>query len=183
MFNQRKNRKSSAFSFVELVAAAMIIGVCSVPILWLTTSARTETSKAINYLRAIELGNESLEWAQIIPFEDLNSNNLDRLSSGYSESLYGNRLIKSGSNAQWLQVPLANDLTYSEQYESAFFFREIKVENVPEEKYKNLLKKVTVTISWNEGKIPANPSSSPPDRMRRIVLTTLVINDRKVDFL
>ncbi|MBF0547871.1 MAG: hypothetical protein HQM08_25760 [Candidatus Riflebacteria bacterium] len=175
-------KEKSGFSFIELIAAALILGVCSVPILWLTTSTRTETSKGINYLRGIELAQEALDWAQVIPFEDLNGNDLNRLCNAYSESLFGNRIFRTGSNAQWLQVPLANDLSYSEQYDTAYFFRQIKAEDLPEPKYKNLLKKITVCVSWNEGVVPANPSSSPPDRMKKIVMSTLVYNDKKVDF-
>lgn len=179
---ERTPRGRRGFGFVEIAVAAVVIGVCAVPILWLVSSSRVETSKAINYLRAMELGNEAIEWATVIPFKDKAGNDLSRLSSAYTESLSNNRLIRVGSNPAWTQVPLANDVAYSEQYEPAFFYREIKVTDVPEMSLRGFLKKITVIISWNEGKVPANPSVNPGDRMRKITLSTLVFNDRKVEY-
>lgn len=170
------------FGFVEIAVAAVVIGVCAIPILWLVSSSRVETSKAINYLRAMELANETIEWATIIPFQDKAGNDLARLANGYSESLFNNRLIRVGNNPAWTQVPLANDVAYSDQYDSAYFFREIRITDVPEMSLRGFLKKITVTISWNEGKTPANPSATPPDRMRKITLSTLIFNDRKIDY-
>ena len=174
--------KRNGFGFVEIAVACVVIGVCAVPILWLVSSSRVETSKAINYLRAMELANETIEWASVIPFQSKDGKNLAVLANGYTESLFNNRLIRVGDNPAWAQVPLANDVMYSDQYDAAYFFREIRITDVPEMSLRGFLKKVTVTISWNEGKIPANPSASPPDRMRKITLSTLIFNDRKVEY-
>jgi len=171
------------FGFVEIAVAAVVIGVCAVPILWLVSSSRVETSKAINYLRAMELANETIEWATIIPFTDKNGNDLSRLSSGYTESLFENRLIRVGNNPAFAQVPLANDITYSDQYDAAYFYREVKITDVPEMSLRGFLKKVTVTISWNEGKTPPpNHLVNPSERMRKLTLSTLIFNDRKVEY-
>ncbi|MFZ2957605.1 MAG: type II secretion system protein [Candidatus Ozemobacteraceae bacterium] len=175
-------KRRRGFGFVEIVIAAVVMGFCAVPILWLVSSSRVETSKAINYLRALELANETIEWASVIPFEDPSGNDLRRLMTGYSESLFNNRGLRTGSNPAWTQLPLANDPTYSNQYDTAFFYREVKVIDLPQPGLKGYVKKVTVTISWNEGKVPDNPSATPPKRMRKIELSCLLFNDHKIEY-
>ncbi|MBF0502143.1 MAG: hypothetical protein HQM09_18530 [Candidatus Riflebacteria bacterium] len=177
-------RHNRGFGFVEVVMAAVVMAGCAVPILWLMSSARMETSKAINYLRAVEMANETIEWASVIPFEDLSGNNKDLsgLEGAYSDSIFDNKLLHTGSNPAWTQVPLANDLTYSDQYDNAFFFREIKIDDPPQPNFKGFVKKITVTISWNEGHPPQISNSNSPPRMRKIELSCLLFNDHKIEY-
>ena len=77
-----------------------------------------------------------------------------------------------------------NNIKYSDKYCSAFFYRDIKVEPVTSSNdsfESNLLKKVTVTIKWSEGRMPSNIHVDS-ERNRQIQLSVLVINDDNLLF-
>jgi hypothetical protein len=171
------------FSLVEIIMAVVAVTVMGVPIMWLLSSTRVETSRAINYLRALEIGYESIEWVQALAVD---SPDFGTFSQDESRSLSGAKLgelvaYDVGQNPKW-QAMMAKSLSYPEQYYSPYFFREIKIEDAvsPQEKtpkysHAPFLKRVVVTVSWNEGKVPAKIDR--PDRMRKIVLATLIFDD------
>ena len=168
------------FSFAEIIVAIMVVTMLAVPLFYLVTSTRTDTSKAINYLRAMELANEIIEWANVIPFNKIMT--LENAGGTLVEDLGGTMSsvkIPVQNNGMWSN--LATELQYSNQYPVAFFYRTIDVssitENVP---WRDYVAKVTVTVSWNEGKKPDVLDS--PDRMRKITLYSLVFNDRRLDY-
>lgn len=176
-----------AIGFVEIMVAILIAAACGVPIYLSVTSSRTETSKAINYLRAMELANEVIEWANVTPFDKLT----DAMLSAHTQSLVvpqGTMLCPESiktvdpENAQWKTDGLtATAISYPEQYNKAFYFRSVSILpiDVPGLIASDLLKQVTVEVSWNEGKTPANPNVGN-DRMRKVTLSTLIYNDEKI---
>ena len=165
--------------------AVVVVTVMGVPIMWLLSSSRAETSRAINYLRALEIGYETIEWAQTL---SVHSPDFESFSQSESRSLSGGSLgemvtYKVGQNPKW-QAMMAKNLSYPEQYYPPYFFREIQIEDAgsPQDKNANnthasFLKRVVVTVSWNEGKVPLKIDR--PDRMRKIVLTTLILDDSR----
>lgn len=59
--------------------------------------------------------------------------------------------------------------------------REIEVEPIESSSFaKNLIKKVTVLVKWNEGHTPSSLNSF--DRDRQIELSTLVFNDQSLEY-
>lgn len=188
-YNSKKQvKKTNGFSFVEVLIAILIVTACAVPIVYMVTSSRTDTSKAINYLRAVELANEAIEWAQASKFENL--------TNQYFSGVFGSLVNVSGtgltpekiltgipSNQVWKNDNLmADKLSYSEQYNRAFFWREIDIKNISSaaSDFNNgMIKKVTVTIKWNEGKKPVITNNI---RMRQVQMSVLVLNDQNLYF-
>ena len=175
------------FSLAEIVIAVVLAVMAGIPILKMVTTSRTETSSSINYLRAMELANEAIEWANVTKFNDL-----EKLQS-LSESI----VIDNGSSMDtrkvlsaepeyksWLESNQFNtDIGYSEQYIHSYFYRIIEVQDIKDNGNikDNLLKKVTVTVKWIEGKKPSNIDVDT-DRTRQIQLSVLVINDENLSY-
>lgn len=173
-------RRRTAFTFAEIIVAILVVTVLAVPLFYLVTSTRTDTSKAINYLRAMELANEVIEWANVIPFAEISK--LAQMGGSLVEDVGGT--LKSvpvplKANSMW--SGLATQIQYSDQYPTAFFYRSITVasitHNVP---WRDYVAQITVTVAWNEGKKPDNVNDQ--ERMRKITLYALVFNDRKLDY-
>jgi Tfp pilus assembly protein PilV len=183
-----KNKRTKlGFSFAEIMVAVGILSVCVFPIFYLTNTSRKETTRAINFLRAVELANEVLEWASIAKFEELTDINMAAFTGSMTEM--------SGSAIQTIILPTAeaeneiwkNDnlvvdsLFYSEQYAPLYFYRDVKVEELtglagieP-----TLLKKITVSVSWSEASRPNN-INNPSDRNRNLKTSMLVANDKSL---
>jgi len=162
------------------MVAILVAAVLAVPLFYLVTSTRTDTSKAINYLRAMELANEAIEWANVIPFHKIKE--LEGTGGSLVEDLGGNFVpvkLAVVNNGMW--AGLAPQIQYSDQYPTAFFHREIIVGSITQSvPWRDAMAKVTVTVSWNEGKKPDILDST--DRMRKITLYALIFNDRKLDY-
>lgn len=175
-------------SFPEVVVAVFVLGVCMAPLLWVLNSSRTDTAKAINYLRAVELANEAIEWATVAPFflPGFTNSNVEQIQ-GSLVAVMGSKFepasidVVSSSNPDWTASNLlADKLSYSEQYNSAYFYRSVKVTDITAGITKGYLRKVTVTVEWSEGKTPANPDQPGQDRNKKIVLNTLILDDKKL---
>ena len=175
--------KKHAFGLVEIIVALLIIVAAGIPIMKIIFQSRTETSSSINYLRAMELADEVIEWANVAKFKDVD--NLKNLSGSIVEYT-GDKaeMIKINTSEvsydNWKDPNLFNNnINHSDQYCNAFFYRDIKVEPVTS-KYSsfenNLLKKVTVKVKWSEGFKPANLNVDS-NRNKEIQLSVLVIND------
>lgn len=173
------------FSFVEILMAVVVVTIMGIPVMWLLSSSRAETSRAINYLRALEIGHETIEWVQNL---SVRSPDFGSFPQNESRSLSGSSpgemvTYDLGQNPKW-QARMAKSLSYPKQYYPPYFFREIQIEDAvsPLDKNANsthasFLKRVVVTVSWNEGKVPLKIDR--PDRMRKIVLTTLILDDSR----
>jgi hypothetical protein len=175
--------KKRALGLTEIIIALAIVVAAGIPILRMVTKSRTETSSSVNYLRAMELADEAIEWASVSKFKDV-----DNL-----KSLSGTIIEVNGSNIEPVSINTSEvtnehwkgseifekDLKYSDQYSRAYFYREISVEPITSKNNDfeaNLLKKVNVTVRWCEGYMPKNINLAS-DRNREIQLSILVIND------
>jgi hypothetical protein len=175
------SRGRRAVSFIEICIGALVFAVLSLPIYVLMTSTRTDTASAVNYLRALELAQETVEWVTMIPV----NSDFDRTVEGLSGSLVkeeGRSFVPIdlpvGLNPQFSSA-LLTKARFPDGYVPAFFHRGVRVED-----YKGVgdhrdgLKKVTVTIRWNEGKTPAvlEPTLNQAEgsRMKKVSLAILV---------
>ena len=181
------SRYGRGLSFIEVLIAVLVVSACAIPIIYMVTSTRTDTSKAINYLRAVELANEALEWASVAKFSQIDSF-VSGLNGPISVDIGGNLQpisiqTAAPANQVWADDGLVStNLSYSEQYNNAFFFREIEVEDVSDAMFAdNLIKKVTVTVKWCEGYRPANPNL-PDERSRKVELAVLILNDENLSY-
>jgi hypothetical protein len=154
----------------------------------MVTSSRTDTSKAINYLRAMELANEVVEWASVARFADVDDSTFSALAGPITfddGSMLKTVDIAVGApeNDLWSSDGFtADSLAYSEQYNNAFFYREIQIEELEDSIVnEGLLKKVTVTVKWNEGQRPANINVSD-NRNRQVQLSVLILNDHNLSY-
>lgn len=175
----RRARSGEGFSFAEVLVTVFAVSVMSIPITLLLSSSRADTSKAINYLRALEIGYETIEWVQTLPFH---SSSFKEFTAKESRSLNdqgtgGMVFYNTGDNPKWNSA-LTKKITYPEQYKIPYFFREIKIDDVaPSLEYGVYLKQVTVTVWWNEAQIPQKLDK--PERMRKITLSTLLLDNSR----
>ena len=161
----------SAFSLVEVLVAIVVAAVLSIPILLLMTSSRTGTSNAVNYLRALEIAHETIEWINATP---LSAKTIAEL-----KACEGSLVVANGSNLNPGAYPIGTtpiwsglkSIKYPGQYSQAYFFRKIEIEPITDTgiEYRDYLHKVEVTILWNEGKIPGNIGDG--ERNKKIVGT------------
>ncbi|NLI75414.1 MAG: hypothetical protein GX442_03085 [Candidatus Riflebacteria bacterium] len=183
----RQNERRG-LSFPEIMVAVVVISLCVVPLLWVLNSSRTDTSKAINYLRAVELANEAIEWASVAPLyrkgytndtvRQIGGSLVTAVGSGFSPAPID---VTPSANGDWqAEGLLAPSLTYSEQYNSAFFFRTIDVQDVTGGIRQGFLRRVTVTVEWAEGKKPQHLDQPGGERNKKIVLTTLILDDKQL---
>ena len=179
-----KFHNKKAFSLAEIVIAVILVVAAGIPILKMVTTSRTETTSSVNYFRAMELANEAIEWANVTKFSEL-----EKLE-GLSESIVtdnGSSMVTKKVTAvepeykSWLESKQFNtDISYPNQYIHSYFYRIIEVKEIKGDNNNNiknnLLKKVTVTVKWNEGTRPSNIDIDT-NRTRQIQLSVLVIND------
>lgn len=183
-----KNSVRSGIGFVEVLVAVLIAAVSAVPVVYMVSSSRTDTSKAINYLRAVELANEVIEWAQGVDFEDLDSITFSTYVGTLADDSTGAITpmplnAAAPANPNWSSGNFApENLKYSEQYGNAFFFREVEFEDVPGSINfsDGMLKKMTVRVKWNEGSAPSSVYSS--ERDRQVELSVLLLNDANMNY-
>jgi len=83
------------------------------------------------------------------------------------------------STNPWYANSLITQIPYSEQYNSAWFYRLITVEDVSTANpYSKLLKKVTVAVYWNNAKRAQNLYNKN-GRDKLVILKTLVLDGNK----
>ena len=176
-----------AMGFVEVLIAVLVVSACAVPVIYMVTSSRTDTSKAIHYLRAVELANEVIEWASVAEFSQIDESTLSAFCGSMVEESGTLAPVKvavgSPSHPNWNKDGLmAESLQYSEQYNNAWFFREVEVSEVNDSYLlSGLLKKVTVRVKWSEAHRPAN-INLPDDRNRQVELSVLLLNDKNLAY-
>lgn len=170
----------AGFTFAELIIAVFVFSIISVPLYLLLSSTRTDTAKSINFMRAMELAQEGIEWVQLTE----NDQNF-RLNA---ENFSGGLVMENGASFKPAEVMVAGNnrygnqllptVQYSEQYNTAWFYRMIKVEDVKgTQKYCRLLKKVRVSVFWNDGKKVKNLHDAS-GRSKKVVLETLILDGK-----
>lgn len=185
---KRGLKKAQGISLIEVLVAVLIVAVCSVPVIYMVTSSRTDTSRAINYLRAVELANEVIEWAQSVKFENLDPVRFSAFMKSLIDDSSGLVMplpvgATTPENTNWTSASFADsNLKYSEQYSNAFFYREVEFEDINGSTYFNdgMMKKMTVRVKWNEGVVPTSIGSS--DRDRQVELSVLLLNDANMNY-
>lgn len=177
-----------AMGFVEVLIAVLVVTASAIPVIYMVTSSRTDTSKAINYLRAVELANEVLEWASLAEYSQLDDSTFAAFCGSLTEESAGNLIpanlaVTAPENPVWKADSLmSNNLSYSGQYSNAFFYREVAITDVDDSYLQpGLLKKVTVTVKWSEAHRPAN-LNVPDDRTRQVELSVLLLNEKNLNY-
>ena len=169
--------KRKAFTITEIVVATGIFSAVFIALYFLTTSSRTETAKSINYLRALQLAQETVDWINSTPFNKVTKSNLAFLEGSLVDPGTGNSVkIPVGNNAKSTGSP-----TYPKEYSKCYFYRTIKIDDLSSSPVSRFLKKITVGIYWNEGRAPKKIEavSGEPDRMRKLILSTLIFNEKE----
>ena len=165
-----------AFTVTEIIVATCIFVAIFFSLMLLTTSSRKETSKSINYLRALELAQEAVDWVNAVPFDQVTDTNLAAHLSGSLVSLP----IPVGKNANNTN---AQKPCYPKEYGKCYYFRTVKIENLNGIANNKYMKKINIGIFWNENKVPTNVEttlpSGEPDRMRKLTLSTIIFNDKE----
>ena len=174
--------------FVEVLIAVLVVSACAVPVIYMVTSSRTDTSKAIHYLRAVELANEVIEWASLAEFSQIDDSTFSAFCGSMVEESGGGLTpvklaVSPTTHPVWSKDALmAGALQYSEQYNNAWFFREVEISEVNDSYLQpGLLKKVTVRVKWSEAHRPANINLSD-DRNRQVELSVLLLNDKNLTY-
>ncbi len=179
---QFRSRSHEGFSFIEIVVAVGIVISLAGILFFSMGKTRESTKRAIHHLRALEIAQETIDWARATQLDAqglkamLNQTGslLDPATNKpvpLPEATTGLYSITSGTQ------PLA----YPKQYDSAFFYRTIAVNPVPNPDGRVFLYRVTVDVSWNEGRAPEHIDSvgGKPDRMRSLTMSTLLTDDRE----
>ena len=170
-----KNKKG--YSLAEVVIATVIFAGIFTGLILLTTSSRTETSKSINYLRALQLAQEAIEIINSSPFEKVTDSNLSFLSGSLIDPATNKSVkILAGNNAK----NTISEFNYPDDYTKCYYYRTIKINDLSSIPNNRFLKKITVGVYWNEGKIPnkLESTSGEPDRMRKLELSTIVFDEK-----
>ncbi len=170
---------NSGFSFIEVILATALAAGLFAALIWLTTTTRAETGKSVNYLRALQLAQETVDWLQATPSGMLTPERL-RLFEG---SLVDPQTEKStGILPGTMTRSASSTIAYPDDYCPAWFYRKITLEK-PEKEYPGarFLRRVTIEIFWNEGKRPTSTDSlsENPDRMRKISLSALLLDENE----
>ncbi|MBU1106044.1 MAG: hypothetical protein KKB51_05190 [Candidatus Riflebacteria bacterium] len=179
MINEHKKLSCRGFSFVEIVIATGVAAALFGTLIWFITSTRIETSKSVNYLRALQLAQETIDWLHATPADRLTpeilqifDGSLVNPQSGKSEKI---ATCKKDNND-------APQLNYPEEYCAAWFYRKVTLEKLDQKlPGARFLRKATVQIFWNEGKQPTKlePLSGEPDRMRKISMSAVLFDENE----
>ncbi|HAE39000.1 MAG TPA: hypothetical protein DCG57_10235 [Candidatus Riflebacteria bacterium] len=170
-------KTNRGMSFVEVLLAVIIASLLFSSIIWFVSSTRVATGKSTNYLRALQLAQETIDWVHALEFSNLTEDKLSLLEGSLVDSQTGHSVVLAKSNVTGKESVLA----YPDDYCKSYFYRRIVLEKLSSVKSgSRLLKKVSVHIYWNEGQKPAQVDSlsAEPDRMRQITLSTLLFDER-----
>lgn len=178
MTETRLRHSRKAFSLVEIIIAAGISIIFFSGLVYLATTTRAETSKAGNYLRALQIAQETIELLQAMSSDSLRGNNI-QIFEGSLVNPHNGKMITIPVNHQSPWKPETQN--YPEQYENAWFYRRIRIDKVTGGSAARFLKNLHVDVYWNEGKKPEKIESlgSEPDRMRKLTLSTLIFDENE----
>ncbi len=166
----------NGFSFVEIIVALSISVVFFGGLIWFASTTRVETSKAGNYLRALQIAQETIELIQSMPQSELTPAKIQMFDGSMVDPATRNSVkIPVHSGSAWQPATKR----YPEQYNNAWFYRKVRLEQVNSGGGSRFLRKVSVDVFWNEGKTPERIDSigAEPDRMRKLSLATLLFDE------
>ncbi len=173
------NRRPVGFSFLEVLIATALATTMFASIIWLISTTRVETVKSVNYLRALQLAQETIAWLNAVPEDGLTNVNTRIMEGSLVDAQTGESIkIQSGSHG----TDTPHELHYPKNYDSAWFYRRIILSEIdrtaPGARF---MRKVTVKIYWNEGRRPDKIESltEEPDRMRKIEMTTVLFKENE----
>jgi hypothetical protein len=143
MNRQFRYRPSPGFALGEVIIAVFVMCMCFIPILLVLTNARTDTSRGVHRLRAMELINEAIDWVVICPFSGL------RKLGGYAST--GIIPIPSAKGKNRRLEPFVfvegSGEVYAEDY-NALLDRQLLIKPVDDPS--GWLREAEVTITWWE---------------------------------
>lgn len=161
---------------MEIIVALTVSIIFFGGLIYFASTTRVETSKAGNYLRALQLAQETIELIQSAPHSDLTQSKLQIFDGSIVNAHTGNSIqIPVHSASAWQPATKK----YPEQYNNAWFYRKVKIEPAGGAPNSRFLRKISVDIYWNEGKAPdkIDSISDEPDRMRKLSLATLIFDE------
>lgn len=168
------------FSFVEIIVAALVSVIFFTSLIYFASRTRTQTANAGNYLKALQIVQETIELIQSMPVSDNLKKNAQIFDGSLIDPSTGKSVrIPFHQFSAW--QPMTK--TYPESYEKSYFYRKVRVQKVessiPGAKF---LTKIAVDVYWNEGKKPAKIDTlgSEPDRMRKISMATIVFDESAI---
>ena len=168
------------WGIVEAAISVLVGAILAIPLLYTLTGTRSDTTQAINYLRAMEIANEAIAWTTATPMTPKSEVALEQ-NSGSLVKAGGARLepmpYRQGRNATWASN--SQTLTYPDQYGRVYFHRTIDVQALQPAAtdHRQFLSRVTVTVAWNERVPPAKIDT--PDREKKVVMTALVCDEMR----
>jgi len=164
------------FSMPEIVVAVTVFAFLAFPLYRSMQSVQTDTQKSINYLRAMELANEAIEYVKLLPLDQ----HFERNAEGFGGSILIERADSSFEAARLItgENPrygddLAANLQYSSQYNPAYFYRTVEVHRLSGANYAGLVCKVIVTVYWDNSAVVSNLHDLTR-KTSKVTLATLV---------
>ena len=162
---------NKGFSFPEIMIAVVVSSLLIGGLLFFSIDNSVTMTKTVVYYQALQLAHETIAWVRTLPTSAIN----DNIGASLTDSItdFGNKkTIKLPTSSVGID-PQAT-LEYPEPYAKSWFHRKITFERLTGDKGRYLIK-ATVTIGWNEGKPPTNPSSDK--REKQLVLTTTIFDE------
>jgi len=173
------SRRRHGFSFIEIVVAIGVSLVFFGGLIYFASTTRAETSKAVNYLRALQIAQETIELVQSMPFADAMASGVQIFEGSLIDPQTGQSVkIPFHQSSGWQP----QTKTYPEQYNNAWFYRKIRIDDLPNSVANaRFMRKISVDVYWNESKKPERIESigAEPDRMRKLSLATLIFDERE----
>jgi len=139
-----------AFSFLEMMIAFAVILSGVIPVFTLISTGNKTFIKSENNAIAYNLAIEALEWARSAPFEQVIDANINAVSKPFCFPVSLTLNYQTKANPPY-------KLEYPQNYFKYFsnFSREMKIES-----FGDKMKKITVTVRWQEDGIQRNEGAS-----------------------
>lgn len=170
----------AGFSFIEIIVATGVGLVFFGGLIYFASTTRVETSKAENYLRALQIAQETIELVQSMPVSEV---------TGSRVQIFEGSLVDPDTH-QSVKIPFhassgwqPQTKNYPAEYSKAWFYRKIRIAPLPTGMPNaRFMRKLTVDVFWNENKTPERIESigAEPDRMRKLSLSTLLFDESEV---
>ncbi|HEY9071172.1 MAG TPA: hypothetical protein VIV61_13020 [Candidatus Ozemobacteraceae bacterium] len=167
------------FTFVEIVIATGVALVFFAGLIHFASATGSETSRAENYLRALQIAQETIELVQSMPVGELTDAKLQIFEGSLVDSQTRQSVaLPVHPESAWKPVTKK----YPEQYTKAYFYRKLRLEPLEGEAANGrFLRKLIVEVFWNEGRVPdkIDAIGGTPDRMRKLALATVLFDERE----
>lgn len=169
--------KDRGTSFIEIIIAICISAIFFTGIISLSNFSRVQTSKAKNYLLAMQIAQETMDLIQSMPASQV-KNITTQLFNGSLVNPHTKESIEIPMNKDSAWIPQTRFYPY--KYKNSYFYRKVRIEQSPENiPNSRFLKKVVVEVFWNEEKKPKiiESISGIPDRTRKISIATIIFDE------